>query len=315
MEPRAKVEEEAEEFEFWSDEMVKTKILKEEDNKIQVLLSKTDRSFANALRRSLISDTPKMAIDSVRFQLGTKEQDEEIWETTGPIPDEMVAQRLAMIPIPTVHDKFYFQDECPNCKDLVQADRGCLECQMIYTCVVFGTEEGRWVTAGDMKYLGEEALEIPDEYKTIPITKLMKGQMIEFYATAIMGRGRDHTKWSPACGVTFHPRRIGILNNKTKAKILWDMDLEISAKDFNKDGKLEDVDKVAVLSDELNHVGEGTEASRTFKDAITLEDVSGEFILSFETDGSMSPTTALMKAVEELSGRFGSLEKDLASSL
>ena len=38
--------------------MVKTKILKEEDNKIQVLLSKTDRSVANALRRSLISDTP-----------------------------------------------------------------------------------------------------------------------------------------------------------------------------------------------------------------------------------------------------------------
>ena len=295
--------------------MVKTKILKEEDNKIQVLLSETDRSFANALRRSLISDTPKMAIDSVRFQLGTKEQDEEIWETTGPIPDEMVAQRLAMIPIPTVHDKFYFQDECPNCKDLVETDRGCLECQMIYTCVVFGTEEGRWVTAGDMKYLGEEALEIPDEYKTIPITKLMKGQMIEFYATAIMGRGRDHTKWSPACGVTFHPRRIGILNNKTKAKILWDMDLEISAKDFDKDGKLEDVDKVAILSDELNHVGEGTEASRTFKDAITLEEVSGEFILSFETDGSMSPKTAFMKAVEELSGRFGSLEKDLASSL
>ncbi len=239
--------------------MVKIKILKEEDNKIQVLLSETDRSFANALRRSLISDTPKMAIDSVRFQLGTKEQDDEIWETTGPIPDEMVAQRLAMIPIPTVHDKFYFQDECPNCKDLVEADRGCLECQMIYTCVVFGTEEGRWVIAGDMKYLGEEALEIPDEFKSIPITKLMKGQMIEFYATAIMGRGRDHTKWSPVCGVTFHPRRIGVLNNKTKAKILWDMDLEISAKDFNKDGKLEDVDKVAILTDELNHVGEGTE--------------------------------------------------------
>ena len=295
--------------------MVKIKILKEEDNKIQILLSKTDRSFANALRRSLISDTPKMAIDSVRFQLGTKEQDEEIWETTGPIPDEMVAQRLAMIPIPTVHDKFHFQDECPNCKDLVEADRGCLECQMIYTCVVFGTEEGRWVTAGDMKYLGEEALEIPDEYKSIPITKLMKGQMIEFYATAIMGRGRDHTKWSPACGVTFHPRRIGILNNKTKAKILWDMNLEISAKDFNKDGKLEDVDKVAILSDELNHVGEGTEESRTFKDAISLEEVVGEYILSFETDGSMSPKTAFMKAVEELTGRFGSLEKDLSGSL
>ena len=295
--------------------MVKIKILNETEEKIQVLISKTDRSFANALRRSLISDTPKMAIDSVTFQLGTKEQDEEIWETTGPLPDEMIAQRLAMIPIPTVHDKFYFQDECPNCKDLVEEERGCVECQMIYTCVVFGSEEGRWVTAGDMKYLGEGSLEIPDEYKSIPITKLLKGQMIEFYATAIMGRGREHTKWSPVCGVSFHPRRIGVLNNKKKSKILWDMDLEINAKDFDKDGRLKDIDKVAVLTDELNHVGEGTEASREFGDAVTLEEVSGEFILEFETDGSMGPRVAIMKAIEELSGRFGSLEQDISAAL
>ena len=295
--------------------MVKIKILNETEEKIQVLISKTDRSFANALRRSLISDTPKMAIDSVTFQLGTKEQDEEIWETTGPLPDEMIAQRLAMIPIPTVHDKFYFQDECPNCKDVVEEERGCVECQMIYTCVVFGSEEGRWVTAGDMKYLGEGSLEIPDEYKSIPITKLLKGQMIEFYATAIMGRGREHTKWSPVCGVSFHPRRIGVLNNKKKSKILWDMDLEINAKDFDKDGKMKDIDKVAVLTDELNHVGEGTEASREFGDAVTLEEVSGEFILEFETDGSMGPRVAIMKAIEELSGRFGSLEQDISAAL
>ena len=295
--------------------MVKIKILNETEEKIQILLSKTDRSFANALRRSLISDTPKMAIDSVTFQLGTKEQDEEIWETTGPLPDEMIAQRLAMIPIPTVHDKFHFQDECPNCKDVVEEERGCVECQMIYTCVVFGSEEGRWVTAGDMKYLGEGSLEIPDEYKSIPITKLLKGQMIEFYATAIMGRGREHTKWSPVCGVSFHPRRMGVLNNKKKSKILWDMDLEIKAKDFDKDGKLKDIEKVAVLTDELNHVGEGTEASREFGDAVTLEEVPGEFILEFETDGSMEPKVAFMKAVEELAGRFGSLEQDLAAAL
>jgi len=295
--------------------MVKIKILNETEEKIQVLLSKTDRSLANAIRRSLITDTPKMAIDSVRFQLGTKEQDEQIWETTGPLPDEMIAQRLAMIPIPTVHDKFHFQDQCPNCKDLVESDRGCLECQMIYTCVVFGTEEGRWVTAGDMKYLGEESLEIPDKYKTIPITKLLKGQMIEFYATAIMGRGKEHTKWSPVCGVSFHPRRIGVLNNKKKAKILWDMELEISAKDFDKDGKLKDVDKVATLTDELNHVGDGTEALRDFDDAITLEEVSGEYILEFETDGSMNPRVAFEKAVEELAGRFGSLEQEIKSAI
>ncbi|MBV44190.1 MAG: DNA-directed RNA polymerase subunit alpha, partial [Euryarchaeota archaeon] len=57
--------------------MVKIEVLKESDERMQLLLSGTDRSLANALRRSLISDTPKMAIDSVRFQLGTKEQDDE----------------------------------------------------------------------------------------------------------------------------------------------------------------------------------------------------------------------------------------------
>ncbi len=295
--------------------MVKIEILKESEEGMQLLLSGTDRSFANALRRSLISDTPKMAIDSVRFQLGTKEQDEEIWETTGPIPDEMVAQRLAMVPIPTEHDKFHFQNECPNCKDLVEEDRGCLECQMIYTCVVFGSEEGRWVTAGDMKYLGEESLEIPSEYKSIPLTKLLKGQMIEFYATAVMGRGRDHTKWSPVCGVSFIPRRVGVLKNKSKAKILWEMDLEISAKDFDKDGKLVDIDKVNTLTRELNHVGEGTEASREFKEAVVIEEVPGEYILEFETDGSMSPRTAFERASEELANRFGSLDKDLSEAL
>ena len=295
--------------------MVKIKVLKESEERLKVLLTGTDRSLANALRRSLISDTPKMAIDSVRFQLGTKEQDEEIWETTGPVPDEMVAQRLAMIPIPTKHDKFHFQNECPNCKDLVEEDRGCLECQMIYTCVVFGSEEGRWVTAGDMKFLGEEDLEIPDEFKAIPITKLLKGQMIEFYATAIMGRGRDHTKWSPVCGVSFFPRRIGVLNNKTKAKILWGMDLEITAKDFNKDNKLEDVEKVDQLMIDLNHVGDGTEASREFKDAITIEEIPNEFILDFETDGSMTPRVALEKASQELAQRFGSLKQDLSDAL
>ena len=51
--------------------MVKIKILEETEESMKLLLSGTDRSFANALRRSLISDTPKMAIDSVRFQLGT----------------------------------------------------------------------------------------------------------------------------------------------------------------------------------------------------------------------------------------------------
>ena len=137
--------------------------------------------------------------------------------------------------------------------------------------------------------------------------------MIEFYATAIMGRGSEHAKWSPVCGTTFNQRKVGVLNNKTKAKILWNLNLSIKAKDFDSGGRLEDLEKVEQLVEDLNHVGPGTEESRDFKDAITLENVDGEFILSFETDGSMTPRVAFERAIAELSGRFGEIKEDIAA--
>ena len=295
--------------------MIKTKVIEENDEKITILLSDVDRAFVNAIRRTLMSDTPKMAIDTVRFEMGTIEQDGEVWESNGPLPDEVVAQRLAMIPIPTKHDEFHFQDSCPSCAELVVEDRGCPLCTMIYTCKAFGSEGGRTVTAGDMSFLGAGG-SISEKYHSIPITKLSRGQMIEFYATAIMGRGRDHAKWSPVCGTSFSSRQAGVINNKTKAKILWNLGLTITAKDFdsNKVGaRLEDIDKVAQLIEDLHHVGDGTEESMEFKDAITLEDIPGEFILSFETDGSMTPRVAFQMAIQELSGRFGELGEDFAA--
>ena len=295
--------------------MVNAEILYEDDEKIRILLKDTDRAFVNSIRRTLMSDTPKMAIETVSFIKKTVEEDGEVWETDGPLPDEVIAQRLAMIPIPTNHEQYYFQDECPNCADMVEEDRGCALCTMLYYCQKKGSKEGVWVTAGDLNFLGEEEGFIPEKYQSIPITKLFQGQIIEFSATAIMGRGRDHVKWSPVCGVNFNPRQIGVINSKSRAKILWDLGLNIKAKDFNKDGRLEDVDKVDLLRKDLNHVGSGTEESREFKEAVVLEDVPNEFILSFETDGSMSPKVAFEKAVSELTVRFGGIDDDLKAVL
>ena len=295
--------------------MVNAEILYEDDEKIRILLKDTDRAFVNSIRRTLMSDTPKMAIETVSFIKKTVEEDGEVWETDGPLPDEVIAQRLAMIPIPTNHEQYYFQDECPNCADMVEEDRGCALCTMLYYCQKKGSKEGVWVTAGDLNFLGEEEGFIPEKYQSIPITKLFQGQIIEFSATAIMGRGRDHVKWSPVCGVNFNPRQIGVINTKSRAKILWDLGLNIKAKDFNKDGRLEDVDKVDLLRKDLNHVGSGTEESREFKEAVVLEDVPNEFILSFETDGSMSPKVAFEKAVSELTVMFGGIDDDLKAVL
>ena len=295
--------------------MVKAEILYEDDEKINILLKETDRAFVNSIRRTLISDTPKMAIDTVKFVKKTEVEDGEVWETDGPLPDEVIAQRLAMIPIPTNHGSFHFQDKCPDCSEMVEEERGCIQCTMLYYCQVKGSREGVWVTAGDLNFLGDPEGFIPDKYRPIPITKLFQGQMIEFSATAVMGRGRDHVKWSPVSGVTFNPRQIGVIKIKSRAKILWDLGLVIKASDFDKDGKLGDFDKVEQLRKDLNHVGSGTEESREFNDAVALEDVPNEFVLSFETDGSMSPKVAFEMAITELSGRFSGIEDDLKAVL
>lgn len=295
--------------------MVKAEILYEDDEKINILLKETDRAFVNSIRRTLISDTPKMAIDTVKFVKKTEVENGEVWETDGPLPDEVIAQRLAMIPIPTNHGSFHFQDECPECSEMVEEERGCVQCTMLYYCQVKGSKEGVWVTAGDLNFLGDPEGFIPEKYRPIPITKLFQGQMIEFSATAVMGRGRDHVKWSPVSGVAFNPRQIGVIKTKSRAKILWDLGLGIKASDFDKNGKLEDFDKVEQLKKDLNHVGSGTEESREFNDAVILEDVPDEFVLSFETDGSMSPKVAFETAISELSGRFSGIEADLKAVL
>ena len=74
-------------------------------------------------------------------------------------------------------------------------------------------------------YLGETKLQIKDEHKRIPLTILSKGQYLELYAYATLGRGKDHAKWCPASAVTFQPRQKATLAKPKKANVLFNLDL------------------------------------------------------------------------------------------
>ena len=296
--------------------MVKIEILEETENHVSLLLKETDRAFANAMRRTLMSNVPKMAIHRVRFELGTitDSQTGETYESIGALPDEVIAHRLAMVPIPTFHDEFCFLEDDPGNAGLPREEWGTPASQIIYHCSARGTPEGHLVTAGDLNVLGEDKLQIPELYRDIPITKLFAGQYLEFYAYAVLGVGSDHTKWSPVSGVSFKSRKIATLEKPTKAKVLWDLDLSIKKSDF-KNKKLEDVHMVEKLIDDMHHVGAGTARIDDFADAITLEDVPGEYLFSFDTDGSMTPRTAFEMACKSLSSRFGDLLEQLSEDL
>ncbi len=296
--------------------MVKIDILEEQDSHLKLLLKATDRAFARALRRTLMSDVPKMAIHKVRFELGTVEDSQtgESFESIGALPDEVIAHRLAMIPIPTFHDEFCFLEDDPANAGLPRDEWGSPASQIIYHCSARGTAEGNLVTAADLNVLGEDKLQIPEVYHGIPITKLYSGQYLEFYAYAVLGIGSSHAKWNPVAGVSFSARKVAKIERPRKAKVLWDLNLSITSKDF-KSGKLDDVAKVEQLAKEMHHVGEGTDRITAFDDAIVFEEVAGEYIFSYDTDGSMSARMAFDQACKSLASRFNNLTVELGEVL
>jgi len=293
-------------------------------NKIKILIEDTDASQVNALRRAIMADVPKMAISKVMFTLGVNQDNNrgEIFESVNALPDEVIAHRLAMIPIPTQPDEgMAFPDECENCIDLAEEDKGCPNCQVLYTLNVQGPsadsdEPYRVVRAGDLTNVSDPVFDISEEMQSIPITYLAQGQFLEFIAFATLGRGRDHAKWSAASAVTFQPLYEAELKKPKKASVLFDLDLKtsdgrsIDAKLFT-NKKCSDVSTVLDLEKALHQVGHGTGRDGDFDEAIVLNKVEGSYVFSFETDGSLAPDAVFNLAIEELKSRFTDLGEDL----
>ena len=295
-------------------------------NKIRIVLSETNAAQVNGLRRAILSDVPKMAITKVRFEQGvTQDNKGEVIESVNVLPDEVLAHRLAMVPVPTFLDEFKFPEDDENNKDLPEDQWGSPLSQIIYHLSIRGPssdsdEQFKTVYAGDLNVLGETKLQISEEHARIPLTILSSGQYLELYAYATLGRGRDHAKWCPAAAVTFQPRQKATLNKPKKANTLFDLNLTsktgraINAKLFT-NKECTDVDSVLDLERALHQVGYGTNRDEAFDNAITLEDIEGEYIFSYESDGSLSPEEVFNQACEELSSRFGKITGEIDTAL
>ena len=285
------------------------------DNKIRIVLSDTNAAQVNSLRRAILADVPKMAITKVRFEQGvTQDNKGEVIESVNVLPDEVLAHRLAMVPVPTFLEEFVFPEDDPNNENLPEDQWGSPLSQIIYHLSIRGpnsdsADEVKTVYAGDLNVLGETKLQIKEEHSRIPLTILSKGQYLELYAYATLGRGRDHAKWCPAAAVTFQPRQKAVLVKPKKANVLFDLNLtsrsgrEINSKLFT-NKECTDVDSVLDLERALQQVGYGTGREEDFDNAIVMEDIEGEYVFSFESDGSMPAEEIFNRACEELVSRF-----------
>ncbi|MHA1861394.1 MAG: DNA-directed RNA polymerase subunit D, partial [Candidatus Ranarchaeia archaeon] len=70
--------------------MVELRILDKDEEQIRFILKDVDVAFANALRRTILTEVPALAIDEV-----------VIVENSSALYDEILAHRLGLIPLKT----------------------------------------------------------------------------------------------------------------------------------------------------------------------------------------------------------------------
>ena len=121
-----------------------------------------------------MDEVPTLAVEDVEFR-----------DNSSALYDEIVAHRLGMIPIKTDLKSYDLPENC-SCQGA-----GCAKCQLQIT--LKASKKGN-VLASESKSKDPKCKFV---YPEAPIVKLLPKQKIELEATAVLGKGKNHTKWSP----------------------------------------------------------------------------------------------------------------------
>jgi len=144
------------------------KIISKDKEKIS-FISDVSETLANAIRRS-VNEIPVLAIDEVEF-----------FRNDSALYDEVLAHRLGLIPLVT--EKTFTDRENCSCKG-----KGCSKCSVDLKIKICGPCT---VYSKDLKGKAEVV------YDKIPIVVLNEDRELELVARARLGKGIEHSKFSP----------------------------------------------------------------------------------------------------------------------
>ena len=166
--------------------MVQVKVLETEESRVRVILKGIDRTYANAIRRLIITEVPTMAIDDV-----------VILENSSVMYDELIAHRLGLTPLKTDLERYVLPQTCDCGSSL-----GCPKCRVLLVLDAESEDTVRTVYSGELVSEDSYALPISDR---IPIVKLAPNQKVKLEAYARLGQGKEHAKWQPTSASVLRP--------------------------------------------------------------------------------------------------------------
>ncbi|CAM9696580.1 unnamed protein product, partial [Ectocarpus fasciculatus] len=189
---------------------------------VEFVLSNTDTSVANALRRVMIAEVPTMAIDLVT-----------IHDNSSVLQDEFLSHRLGLIPLAADPGVQYEYNYDCDCEDF------CDKCSAVFTLDVSWDKKalGRpehmqdqpvHVTSADLVSSDPRLRAVhfaPSDQTNsdisqdagIIIAKLAKGQRMQLTAVAKKGIAKEHAKWSPVAVATYKFEPVIEINEEKEA--------------------------------------------------------------------------------------------------
>ena len=234
----------------------------------------TSPAMANAIRRSSLELVPTMAIDTV-----------EIRKNNGPLYDEMLAHRLGLLPLKTDLKAYNEPQKC-KCNG-----EGCAQCTLQLT---LKTKGPCTVYAKDIK---SQDPKVTPVHPDTPIAKLAKGQELEFIATAKMGTGTEHAKFSPGLVWYTYKPSIKINNNHPEFDKFKDRYPPLAFKN----GKL---DASEIEKHNLFDVCEGIN-----KDILDVQHDDKTMIMHVEPWGQLHPREILTTAISRINEQLDQLQE------
>jgi DNA-directed RNA polymerase subunit D len=222
-----------------------------------------DESLANSIRR-YVDQVPILAIDEV-----------EISKNDSPLYDETIAHRLGLIPLKM---------------DKTVSEKNAEEITLV------AKKEGT-VYSEDLKG------KVKPVYDKIPITILKEGQELEVLATARVGRGSKHSKFSP--GLMFYRNVVDIKIDKECPKEIVNA---CPKKIFKVDNG-----KVCVIDEyECDMCGECIDfCNKKGKNFIELVP-KGELTITIESFGQISPEEIFKRAIDTLKEDLEEVSKKIS---
>jgi DNA-directed RNA polymerase subunit D len=168
-----------------------------EKGKLSFIVKDSSAAFVNTLRRVMVEEIPTMAIEDIEFR-----------KNNSILYDEIIAHRLGLVPLKTDLKSYNLPEDC-KCEG-----KGCARCQVKFT---LKASAAGYVYASDLK--SKDPAIKPVNPKT-PIVKLIKGQSLEMEATAVLGKGKEHSKWSPCLAYYKYKPSIEMGNVKNPEEIV-----------------------------------------------------------------------------------------------